>query len=81
MNNWSGLMHDFAYRIVYRKKGSNEPWRHFSTWTTGDKLYLNKGAAKGIVTQRTNQQGDFYEFKLQRTLLEWEDCDNDCNNQ
>lgn len=59
-----------VYRVVRRRKGSDEEWTQHHT-RRGLAVYGNAGAAKGIVTYE-NRNPSYYEFRVEVTETDWE---------
>lgn len=66
-------MPDYVYRIVSRRADSDDEWTQDDSWQsrTG-RPYTNGSTAKGEATRRKGRY-PFYEYKVQRAAVAWED--------
>lgn len=64
-------MPEYVYRLMYRRNGGE--WMQYRTYGSGARPYTTVGPVKAIRTRDENRMLSGYEYKIQRSLIAWED--------
>ncbi len=69
-------MQDEVFIVVFRAKGSDDPWRQHFTWNSrSGRPYVKAGPAKGIANKlnKSPYYGEKYEFAARRGVVQWDE--------